>query len=138
MENKKQLSPGEISQPEFSFFGVQAYLGETNHLGGLKATEELVELCHIDNSKYLLDVGCGVGITACYLAERHGCRVVGVDISDSMIAWAQKRAKREGVGDRLEFRTADAQNLPFGDALFDAVVCESVTVFLDKQRAVSE
>jgi len=138
MEDKKPSSLGEISQPEFSFFGVQAYLGETNHLGGLKATEELAELCHIDNGKCVLDVGCGVGITACYLAERHGCRVVGVDISDRMIAWAQKRAKREGVEDRLEFRTADAQNLPFGDALFDAVICESVTVFLDKQRAVSE
>jgi SAM-dependent methyltransferase len=138
MENKKQLSPGEISQPEFSFFGVQAYLGETNHLGGLKATEELAELCHIDNGKYVLDVGCGVGITACYLVKTHGCRVVGVDISDRMIAWAQKRAKKEGVEDRLEFRTADAQNLPFGDALFDAVICESVTVFPDKQRAVSE
>jgi SAM-dependent methyltransferase len=138
MEDKKHSSPAGISQPEFSFFGAQAYLGETNHLGGLKATEELAELCHIDNSKYVLDVGCGVGITACYLAKTRGCRVVGVDISDGMIAWAQKRAKREGVEDRLEFRTADAQNLPFEDALFDAVMCESVTVFLDRQRAVSE
>jgi hypothetical protein len=61
MESKKQLSPGEILQPEFSFFGVQAYLGETNHLGGLKATEELVELCHIDNGKYVLDVAAALG-----------------------------------------------------------------------------
>jgi len=108
-------------------------------MGGLKATRELAELCHINKGKYILVVGCGVGITPCYLAKRCGCRVVGVDISERMIARSNERAKREGVGDRVEFRIADAQNLPFTDALFDAVICESVNAFIeDKQRATSE
>ena len=139
LENKEQLSPEGISEPEFSYFGVQAYWGATKHFGGFMATEELAELCRIAEDKYVLNVGCGVGITACYLAEKYGCRVVGIDISERMIDWSNKRAKREGLEDRVEFRVADAQNLPFEDSLFDAIFCESVTAFVqDKQRAVSE
>ncbi len=120
-------------------FDFQAEVGLTKHVGSLKATEELVELCHIDEDTYVLDVGCGVGVTPCYLAKRHGCKVVGVDISERMIERSKERAKREGVEDRVEFRVADAQNLPFEDDLFDVVIGESVTVFPeDKQRAVNE
>jgi len=139
MENRKQLSPEEIPELQASYFELQAYWGTTKHMGGLKATRELAELCHMNKGKYILVVGCGVGITPCYLAKRCGCRVVGVDISGRMIDRSNERAKREGVEDRVEFRIADAQNLPFEDALFDAVICESVNAFIeDKQRAASE
>ena len=139
MENKGQLSPGGISLPEFSYFGVQAYWGVTKHFGGLNATEELAEVCHINKDTYVLEVGCGMGLTACYLAKRHSCRVVGVDLSEQMIDLSRKRASREGLADRLVFRTADAQHLPFEDGLFDVVICESVTAFLnDPQKGVRE
>jgi len=139
MKSEERLSPEEISEPESYYFELQAHIGATKHGGGLKATEELVELCYIDKDKYVLDIGCGVGATPCYLAKRHGCRVVGVDISEGMIDRSNARAKREGLEDRVEFRVADAQNLPFQDALFEVVICESVTAFVeDKQRAVSE
>ena len=139
MESKEQVSLEEIPKLEPSYFEFQAYWGVTKHMGGLKATKELIELCHINKGKYVLVVGCGVGITPCYLAKKHGCRVVGVDISERMIDRSNERAKREGVEDRVEFRVADAQSLPFEDALFDAVICESVNAFVeDKQRVASE
>ncbi|MBA7507359.1 2-methoxy-6-polyprenyl-1,4-benzoquinol methylase, mitochondrial [subsurface metagenome] len=139
MENKNQLSPEEISELEHPYFELQASWGMTKHMGGLKATKELIELCHINKGKYVLVVGCGVGITPCYLAKRYGCRVVGVDLSERMIERSNERAKKEGVEDRVEFRVADAQNLPFEDALFDAVICESVNAFIEnKQKAASE
>ncbi len=121
------------------FFDFAAYVGLTKHLGGLEATEELIELCHISEAKYVLDVGCGAGVTPCFIAQRYGCKVVGVDISEAMIERSEERAKREGVGDLVDFRVADAQDLPFEDDLFDAVITESVTAFPeDKQRAVNE
>ena len=56
-----------------------------------------------------------------------------------MIEWSKKRVKKEGVEDNVEFRVADVQNLPFEDALFDAVIGESVNAFVDdKQKAVNE
>ena len=121
------------------FFDFAAEVGLTKHLGGLEATEELIKLCHIGRGSYVLDVGCGAGATASFIAKRVGCRVVGVDISEGMIQRSREWAKREGVADRVEFRVADAQDLPFEDDLFDAVITESVTAFPeDKQKAVDE
>lgn len=139
MGSKKQSSLEEISELESPYFVLQASWGMTKHVGGLKATRQLIELCHINQDKYVLVVGCGVGATPCYLAKTYGCRVVGVDLSEGMIDRSNERAKREGVEDRLEFRVADAQNLPFEDAVFDAVICESVNAFIEnKQRAINE
>jgi len=139
MRNKKQLSSEETSDPEISYFELQAYVGTTKHMGGFETTKELIELCHVNKDTYVLEVGCGVGATACYLAKKYGCSVVGIDLREGMIARSNERAQREGVTDRVEFRVADAQDLPFEDALFDAVLCESVATFIeDKQRVVNE
>jgi arsenite methyltransferase len=122
-----------------TFFDFAAEAGLTKHFGGHKGTEELAELCHIGNGAYVLDVGCGVGVSACFLAKHYGCRVVGVDIRARMVERSEQRARRERVADRIEFRVADAQNLPLEDDQFDAVITESVTSFPeDKQRAVDE
>lgn len=122
-----------------SYFEIQAAFGLTKHTGGLKATKELIELCHIGEGKHVLEVGCGVGRTACYIAKRYDCRVVGVDISEGMINRSNERAKREGAENRVEFKVADAQDLPFENILFDAVIGESITAFPEnKQRAVGE
>jgi arsenite methyltransferase len=132
-------------ESEQTIFDFQAEVGLTKHLGGVGATEELIELCHIGAGKYVLDVGCGVGATPCFMAKRYGCRVVGVDISERMIERSKERARRERLADAddehpwAEFRVADAQDLPFEDDLFDAVITESAAVFPeDKQRAVNE
>jgi ubiquinone/menaquinone biosynthesis C-methylase UbiE len=56
-----------------------------------------------------------------------------------MVERSRERAKKEKVTDKVEFRVADAQDLPFEAAVFDAVITESVTAFPeDKQKAVDE
>lgn len=121
------------------FFDFAAEVGLTKHIGNVQATEELAELCHIGPGSYVLDVGCGAGVTPSFLAKKYGCRVVGVDIRGGMIEKSSQRAEREGVADRAEFRVADAQDLPFEDGLFDAVITESVTAFPEnKQKVVCE
>ncbi len=52
--------------------------------------------------------------------------MTGVDISEKMIHWLNERAKRDGVGNSVEFRLADAQDPPFEEAIFDVVIGESV------------
>jgi arsenite methyltransferase len=123
-------------KPEITYFDLQAYVGTTKHLGGLDTTKELIGLCHIDQDSYVLDIGCGVGATACYLAKNHGCRVMGIDLHQSMVDGAIERANREGVTDRVAFRVADAKKLPFEDDHFDAVLCESVATFIKEKQDV--
>ncbi len=118
-------------------FDFAAQVGLTKHMGGLEATEEMVAQCHIDAGKLVLDVGCGVGMTACYLAKRHGARIVGIDILPGMIEQSIARAQREGVADRVTFEVGDVQGLAFDDGRFDAVITESVMIFPpEKQRAI--
>ena len=122
-----------------TFFDFAAEVGLTKHFGGLEGTQTLVELCQIKPNSYILDVGCGAGVTPCFLAKHYDCRVVGVDIHARMVECSEERAQREGVADQVEFRVADAQDLPFDDEQFDIVITESVTSFpKDQQRAVNE
>ncbi len=128
--------PLEQSQNYFEFL---AELGLTKHIGSMRATRELVQLCRIGHSSYVLDVGCGVGPTPCYLAKTHGSRVVGIDLLKKMVAQSRARANAEGVTDQVKFLVADARRLPFEDAVFDAVIMESVNVFFeDKLQAMRD
>ena len=139
MENEKRMLSGTSSEQKLTYFEIQSWWGATKHMGGLSATKELVELCQIKEGKYILDVGCGVGATSCYIAKMHNCKVVGIDITRKMLDWAKGKAKEKVVKGRVEFVVADVQNLPFKDNTFDVVIGESVITFVkDKQRAVRE
>lgn len=127
------------AQPGIRYLDMQAYVGITKHIGGREATDELLALCHIENAHEVLNVGCGIGISCAYIAKKHGCRVVGVDISERMIEWSRRRAHEERVEDKVEFRPADILELPFEADRFDAVIVESVVAFVgDKARAIRE
>jgi SAM-dependent methyltransferase len=139
MNSQPQSRPTEPQSHAPSYFDLQATWGVTKHFGGTETTDGLAALCHIDRAAYVLDIGCGTGMTPCYLAETIGCRVVGVDISERMIAWSERRARRARIDNRVTFAVADAQSLPFAAGTFDAVICESVTAFVpDKPGAVAE
>ena len=121
------------------FFDFAAKVGLTKHIGGLEATEMLMELCQVSRNNYILDVGCGAGVTPVFIAKTIGCKIVGVDISEGMVERSKERVKKERLTDKIELRAADAQNLPFNDNCFDIVFTESVTAFPeDKQKAVNE
>jgi arsenite methyltransferase len=121
------------------YFELMAEMDLTKHSGGLSATNELIKLCRIDTSKYVLDIGCGVGMTPCYVAKKFGCRIVGIDILESMIDRSWERARRQGVEDLVDFRVADVQALPFDDEEFDVIIGESIIAFVqDKQKSISE
>lgn len=69
----------------------------------------------------ILNVGGSAGAIDNYLAD-HARRVVGVDIDDDAIRHAQATFRKEN----LEFRVADALDLPFADESFDIVICSHV------------
>ena len=139
MQTETQEVPKRPEATAPSYFDLQASWGVTKHFGGTDTTDVLAALCHIDRDAYVLDVGCGTGMTPCYLAQTIGCRVVGLDLSERMIAWSRRRVQRARLDDRVLCTVADAQHLPFENHTFDAVICESVTAFVaDKPHAMGE
>ena len=71
----------------------------------------------------ILDIGCGTGRHAIELTKRGYINVVGVDLSESQITRAKEKATAEKLN--IDFRVADARNLPF-DSEFDLIImlCE--------------
>lgn len=127
------------TQSDTRFLDMQGSLGISKHSGGFEATNELLSLCHIGEAREVLNVGCGIGVGSAYIARTYGCHVVGVDISEKMIAWSRRRAAEERVEAKVEFRRADVLDLPFEADRFDVVFAESVLVFVeDKARAIRE
>ena len=70
--------------------------------------------------KDVLEIACGTGRFTAMLAER-GANIVGLDISNAMLAQGRAKARRAGVADHIEFLRGDAARLPFPDDHFDAV-----------------
>ncbi|WP_049987646.1 class I SAM-dependent methyltransferase [Halobellus rufus] len=70
--------------------------------------------------KEILEIACGTGRFTAMLAER-GADIIGLDISNAMLAQGREKARRAGVADHIEFLRGDAARLPFPDDHFDAV-----------------
>ncbi len=124
----------------YDFVGQLADALPGMHLGGQEATQKLLEMCDLEATSRVLDVGCGGGNTACFIAEQYGSSVRGIDISEVMIDKSKERARRQGLEDKVEFRVADAAELPFEDDSFDVVIVESVLTPIpgDKSKALGE
>jgi len=74
-----------------------------------------------------LEIGCGSGRIAIGIAKyTQQIRLVGIDLSDSMLVVAKDNATKEGVNHRVHFKSADAKELPFEDNTFDSVFCHNM------------
>lgn len=124
---------------EMNYFELLAWLGiGSSHPGGFPTTLQNLNIIQAKSEEYLLEAGCGSGLTACHLAKTVGCKIIGVDNNPQMIEKARLRAEKEGVSQLVEFHLADVYSLPFADNSFDLVIAESLTVFLDKVKVYRE
>jgi demethylmenaquinone methyltransferase/2-methoxy-6-polyprenyl-1,4-benzoquinol methylase len=80
---------------------------------------DVARLAGVGPGSRVLDVATGTGAQALAFAET-GAEVVGIDLSESMLGIARRKAR----GRDVTFRLGDARELPFEDALFD-VCCVS-------------
>jgi ubiquinone/menaquinone biosynthesis C-methylase UbiE len=93
----------------------------------------LAALLQLECSSRVLDVGCGEGAAAVHLAWSLGCRVVGVDSSESNVEAARRGAEEKGVDSLCSFVRSDADRIDVGDGRIDAVICELPLGSFDNQ-----
>jgi arsenite methyltransferase len=77
----------------------------------LRLTEELASLLALSPATVVLDVASGKGTTALFLADKFGCRVIGIDLSEQKILDATAATAARGLSGLVEFRLADAEAL---------------------------
>jgi ubiquinone/menaquinone biosynthesis C-methylase UbiE len=98
------------------------------HARGRAATVELADMLDIRPEHRILDIGCGVGGPARYVAARFGCRVVGIDIAQPFVAAAEGLTRLVGMASQVTFVQGDGQRLPQQDAEFDGAFTQHVTM----------
>jgi arsenite methyltransferase len=114
-------------------------LGDSFHPGGLQLTGQLGRMLGLGPASRVLDVACGKGTTAVFLAKEFGCEVFAIDFGEQNVAAARSLAQGEQVDSRVQFEPGDAENLPFADEAFDAVICEcAFCTFPDKVASARE
>lgn len=98
------------------------------HARGFPATIELADALPIKEGDRLVDIGCGLGGPARYLAKRFNCHVDGIDITVPFVDAANKLSALVGMDDAVECLHGDGQKLPYDDELFDGGYALHVTM----------
>jgi len=98
--------------------------------------DALIGLLCLDTGSELLDLGAGTGWPGIYLAKESGCNATLVDLPEIGLQIAKKRAQEEGLANQISIKIADAADLPFPKASFDAINHSDLLCCLVRKRAV--
>src|SRR5262245_4774374 len=122
-------SYANFESPVLTSIRIQTYGEDLGQTGWMTATElrEFARLLKIASESRVLEVGCGSGGSALFLARTIGCSLTGIDINDSGIRNAKRLASENGLGGHAKFQKVDgSRRLPFADNSFDALISNDV------------
>ena len=109
------------------------------HGRGVDATREMMETLSPTSEMHLLDIGCGIGGPARFLASETGVKVTGIDLTREFCDVAVMLTERVGLGDRVTIRQGSALDLPFEDESFDGAYSQNVSMNIaDKETYYAE
>ena len=109
------------------------------HVGGRKATIELLDQLDLAPGAAVLDLGCGVGGPARIMASHYGCRVTGADLTPDFVEVARRLTGLVGLEGKITFLEASILDLPLPDAGFEAATLLHVGMNIpDKRRLCGE
>jgi SAM-dependent methyltransferase len=109
------------------------------HARGFPATVELGDRLPIQAHHHILDIGCGLGGPARYLAQRFHCRVSGIDLTKPFVEAANKLTTLLGLEGRVTIAYGNGYHLPYADGVFDGAYTQHVTMNIaDRARFFAE
>lgn len=98
------------------------------HARGFPATVELADRLPIRPGQHLVDIGCGLGGPARYIAKRFQCVVSGVDITPPFALAGNKLSALLRMQDQVKIELGDGQSLPYASSSFDGGYTQHVTM----------
>ncbi|CAB3992996.1 phosphoethanolamine N-methyltransferase 3-like isoform X2 [Paramuricea clavata] len=104
-------------------------------MGGIDTTEEFVARLNLKENQKVLDIGCGIGGSAFYMAKKFGANVLGIDLSNNMMNIALERAASEAdIKDKVELKVMDALTAPFEPASFDVIYSRDTILYIEQKK----
>jgi ubiquinone/menaquinone biosynthesis C-methylase UbiE len=101
------------------------------HIGGRQATENFLNQLHFSEQDHILDVGCGIGGAARYIANKHRNRVTGIDLTQEYIDTGRVLSEWVGLDRRVNLHQASAVAMPFVDEHFDGAIMMHVAMNIE-------
>jgi sarcosine/dimethylglycine N-methyltransferase len=105
----------------------------------MRANRAMAAPAALAKGKKVLEVACGVGGTARFLAREYGVDVVATNIAESQLAEAREITIAEGLNERIHYEIADFHELGFQDTSFDCWWCQEAFLYaVDKRKVIVE
>ena len=106
----------------------------------IRALNGLLHDAQVQPTDRLLEVGCGSGVIARWLAREQLCAtpVTAIDLNPYLLNEARALADTEGLGGAIAFETGNAESLPYGDNSFDVVLSVTLIEECDADIAIRE
>ena len=98
------------------------------HARGFPATVDLADSLPIKPGQHILDIGCGLGGPARYIAQRFQCKVSGIDITPAFVDAGNKLTALVRMEAQVKIELGDGQSLPYESASFDGAYTQHVTM----------
>ncbi|MHA2270777.1 MAG: class I SAM-dependent methyltransferase [Candidatus Hodarchaeales archaeon] len=114
-------------------------MGDHIHVGGENETKRLAEKAGVSENTFLLDICSALGGPARFLARNYKARIVGLDITETMLKKARERTIKAGLTHLIEFRHGSALDIPANANMFDIVWGQDAWCYVtSKPRLISE
>jgi tocopherol O-methyltransferase len=121
------------------YYGIDGKQRKERREAQIDLIEELLKWADVGQAQHILDVGCGIGGSSLYLAQKYHAQATGITLSSFQANRAKQRAQAAGLSQKAEFLVANAQNMPFADNCFDLVwALESGEHMPDKVKFMQE
>lgn len=133
------------------YYGISGRHRKDRRQAQIDLMEELLKWSGVSTAETILDVGCGIGGSTLYLADKYAAKAVGITLSPVQAKRAGERAIEKGISLRsfenfeiadapaVQFQVADALATPFPDSSFDFIwSMESGEHMPDKQSFLKE
>lgn len=105
----------------------------------VKWRKKVLALVSEKNPKSILDIATGTGDLAILMASTNAEKIIGLDISDGMLAVGRKKIREKNLASRIDMVLGDSENLPFENDTFDAItVAFGVRNFETLEKGLSE
>ena len=122
----KDQKNGKKEQVAEMFNAISPKYDLLNHLlsGGIDIIwrRKAIKLLQNKGIKKVLDIATGTGDFAIEALKINPDKIVGVDISEGMLAFGQEKIKKLGLEDKITLQKGDSEKLPFSDNSFDAII----------------
>ncbi len=112
---------------------------DQDHYGGTAAVDRLMAEAGVTADDEVLDVCSGMGGPARYLAWKRGCRVTGLDLTESRVQGATQLTEAAGLSQQVRFVQGNALQMPLPDTHFTLAIAQEAFAHIpDKPQLMRE